>query len=567
MLCVFRDKCLNQVIDFLSQHKLVPHSHSDRYNMRLESANATGHQLVKLAREKDGAFYATIGVGSPAQYYTAVISTLTSHIVVPCAGCSSCGNHHTFNYNDSRTVLHSHYIHSSCIGNDCFETLSYSDYICLGDKCGQRDRVFFPFKCAVSYDKTLRDQTADGILGLGGSSIWRAHHHSYEAHVLSFCLGKKTGFLTIGGVHEPLLRQELMWVHSQFSFYHSASVMLTEVSLGDEGVIHTHRRDSTGNALYLHFETGYPYSYFPKSLFQATQQVLAEFLRKKKKGFDQTQSTASYQDVRDTVGCFEKPRDVQVNAWLMDTFPMLTFEMDKGQHICIPPAHYMFASGETAYCVGIIQGKSSSTITLGALLMTDLTLVHDHLNHRIGFARSDCDEDGGENFQCSDISTSSPTPSPVSSSSVPSPWPSPLPSPLPSPMPSPLPSHMLFATPTTTSPTFDPHSQESSSSHSGTIILVLLSLALAGGIFLCRARSKARYSTLPLPMTTRHQDEQMTYIDPTPDPDPVPSRPANVTTQHTAHTTSNVQREPLLHDQEAFHGAYDEDDPLGGRSA
>ena len=65
--------------------------------------------------------------------------------------------------------------------------------------------------------------------------------------------------------------------------------------------------------------------------------------------------------------------------------------------MCIPPPTYFFLSSAEArsFCVGILPDKK---FVLGAITMADFSVIFDHENNRVGFARSNCD--GNRNVTC-----------------------------------------------------------------------------------------------------------------------------------------------------------------------
>ena len=354
-----------------------------------------------MIAENDGVWYSKIHIGSPAQTFTAIVDTGSGTIAVPCLGCS-CGNHQHFNKGQSTTVTNTHRSYSQCYGEgSCNNGQLLNDEICLGDTCSAGESVRHNFGCCTTFASAFKDQEADGIIGISGSSgtliaDLRSHHKLTE-DIFGICLGiKHSGFISIGTVENDKNFGAVAWttMHRSGSFYKAA---IDGIYVGGNDIFHGSHIPS------VTIDSGTSFTYIPRSTHSKMKQKFESYCNNNANNCKGTHNPhgGSQQDISDSIYCAGPPAGSNMQS-VLSTYPSISFKLEglegDAVEVCVPPEQYFFLSTShpTMYCVGFFK---DSDFVFGANLMSNFNVLFDHGNNRMGWVRTDC-ESKGSNVPC-----------------------------------------------------------------------------------------------------------------------------------------------------------------------
>jgi len=346
-------------------------------------------------KESDGVYWTTIQIGTPPQQFSVIVDTGSSSIAVPCALCD-CGNHNKFNPELSSTVEKTGFRYNQCYSEgSCNSGDILSDLACFGDACQANETVRHRFGCCNTYARAFKTQDADGIIGLSGSpdtliADLRAHHDLLK-DMFALCFGRSGGSLSVGGVWQRPMLEDPVWVPLVNSpmFY---VVAITGLALN--GIPFP---ASQGPSMPI-IDSGSTFTYFPAAAHAATKAAFDVFCSQPGhcQGTKNPPGTPA-EDVRDSIACYAPPSGItSYDHWFASNFPTISIQFGQSS-VCIPPTTYFFLSKRDvkSFCVGILK---DTKFILGAITMSDFTIIFDHENSRVGFARSNCD--GNRNVTC-----------------------------------------------------------------------------------------------------------------------------------------------------------------------
>jgi len=187
--------------------------------------------------------------------------------------------------------------------------------------------------------------------------------------------------MTIGGWSAAATLEDMHWVPyvSQGSFY---SVNVKALHVGD------HLGATIDKSPIV--DSGSTFTYLPKDAHAAIKSVFAT-QADKVPGVRNPEGTP-HADIRDSFLCVQPPAEYagpRMEEW-QSLFPPLQLEMGNGVRLCMQPQNYLFLSSSAVnvWCVGLFP---DSRMVIGAISLADFTVVFDHANNRLGFAKSDCD--------------------------------------------------------------------------------------------------------------------------------------------------------------------------------
>jgi hypothetical protein len=376
-----KDESGNEVVSF-------PLERRRNTGRRMDDATIVFRSVGFAKRESDGVYWTTIRIGTPPQSFSVIVDTGSSSIAIPCKGCD-CGNHNQFDASLSSTVEQTGQRYTQCYSEgSCNSGELLSDLACFGDNCQHNETARHRFGCCKTYAHAFKVQDADGIIGLSGSPDTLIAHlrvqNNLRRNMFSLCFGRIGGTLTVGGYYHRLLVEDPIWVPfaSAGMFY---TVAITGVGVGGTTIDYTH----TG-ALPI-VDSGSTFTYFPSLIHAKVTQAFNDHCAIAGHGLGTRNPPGTpVEDIRDSIACFAPPANVDdTDKWLLQSFPTISIKFGD-QTLCIPPPTYFFLSKRDtrSFCVGILK---DSKFVLGAITMSDFTVIFDQDNKRVGFARSNCD--------------------------------------------------------------------------------------------------------------------------------------------------------------------------------
>ena len=205
------------------------------------------YEGVGTSKEADGVYYATISIGTPnPQDFTVIIDTGSATIAIPCKGCS-CGSHNHFDASLSSSNTDTGHSYSQCYAEgSCNRGHLLNDKMCLGNECTEDEMITHDFGCCTTFASSFREQTADGIVGMGGVSnsfiaALRSKHDLLDENEFSLCLGSNAGHLDIGGYDNSLNLEPVQWIeHTSLSGYYHLSFENVVLDVGSNGSSRTY---------------------------------------------------------------------------------------------------------------------------------------------------------------------------------------------------------------------------------------------------------------------------------------------------------------------------------------
>eukprot|EP00945_MAST-04E_sp_MAST-4E-sp1_P002038 g2038.t1 len=271
-----------------------------------------------------------------------------------------------------------------------------TDLICLGDTCGAGESVRHTFGCCTTYAAAFKTQTADGIIGLsdGSGTLFAKlrQHHSLQSDIFGLCLGTNKGFVSVGTDDSTVNYDPFGWSPMVRSglFYKNK---VQRISLADESVLVT---DSNIKAVTI--DSGTSYTYIPYSIHSTMKSKFEAYCNggpARCTGTHNPSGTNS-QDKGDSVYC-AKPKSGDSFKTFAATYPSISFSLNGGVNLCIPPAYYFFKSDHAVYCIGFFK---DGDFVFGANIMNNYNVVFDHGNTRIGWARAKCEASASNEIPC-----------------------------------------------------------------------------------------------------------------------------------------------------------------------
>jgi len=357
------------------------------------------YEGVGTSKEADGVYYATLRVGTPnPQAFTVIIDTGSATIAVPCKGCS-CGNHNHFDVSLSETDSDTGRTYTQCYAEgSCNRGSTINDKMCLGSECTEDEMITHDFGCCTTFSSSFKEQTADGIIGMGGVSnsfiaALREKHNLLDENEFSLCLGSSAGHLDIGGYDETLNLEPIQWIdHTSVTGYYHLTFQNIVLDAGSD----TSRDVNIAKSALI--DSGTSFTYIPYSIHSSIKAQFDAWCAESETrclGTHNPSSAISY-DIRDSIACYAPPSGTNKNdpSWLA-TFPSLELKIQNHDaYICVPPEQYFFNSKQDAMCVGLFR---DSQFVIGANMMVDFQYIFDSDHSRIGISRAKCD---GEPICC-----------------------------------------------------------------------------------------------------------------------------------------------------------------------
>jgi len=345
--------------------------------------------------EPDGVWYANLHIGSPPQKFTVIVDTGSSTIAVPCQGCS-CGPHNHFVMSSSTSASNTGRRYSQCYGEgSCNSGNMVSDVMCLGDTCTIGESTTHTFGCCTTFSPNFKDQVADGIIGLSGSSgtliAALRSHHQLSTDAFGMCLGKSTGIISVGNIDQSFNFEPFRWapLHMSGSFYKNN---LLAIKLAD-GTVNVNYGSQVPHVT---IDSGTSFTYIPTFIHTKIKQSFqAHCSAHGCSGYHNAPGTNAA-DLRDSIWCAKLNRNERL-ADFMKSYPSISFHLEGGVNLCVPPEQYFFVSSLRIYCVGFFRDRD---FVFGANLMSHFNVIFDHGHNRIGWARADCEKGTNRPVPC-----------------------------------------------------------------------------------------------------------------------------------------------------------------------
>jgi hypothetical protein len=168
-----------------------------------------------------GSHFAYLYIGEPPQRQAVILDTASAWTAFPCTGCKDCGEHVDDYFVPKKSKTFSELTcnqSQKCLIQNAYSTSQWGAY-------GVRDRAFLAgndiddvtnakdytfnltFGCMTETNEDMKEQAADGVLGLAITANTLAFQYAKEARVeeiFSLCLRLGGGILTLGGVNSEV---------------------------------------------------------------------------------------------------------------------------------------------------------------------------------------------------------------------------------------------------------------------------------------------------------------------------------------------------------------------------
>ena len=314
-IVVFMIQCL-----FVIRTAITESTGGLHFDLRRKKISSERRRLfyegVGTSKEADGVYYATIRIGTPnPQDFTVIIDTGSATIAISCSGCS-CGNHNHFDASLSSSDTDTGKTYSQCYAEgSCNRGHLLNDKMCLGKECTENEMITHDFGCCTQFASSFKEQTADGIVGMGGVSnsfiaALRAKHDLMDENEFSLCLGSSAGHLNIGGYDNSVNLEPIQWIeHTSLSGYYHLTFQ--DVTL-DAGSNDTRSVNINHNAL---IDSGTSFTYIPHSIHSSIKTQFDAWCAESSSRCLGTHNPHDALDIdkRDSVACYSPPSGYGIN--------------------------------------------------------------------------------------------------------------------------------------------------------------------------------------------------------------------------------------------------------------
>ncbi|MHA1684466.1 MAG: pepsin-like aspartic protease, partial [Promethearchaeota archaeon] len=308
-------------------------------------------QLNLIHAENDGVFITRVKIGD--HFFTVIVDTGSSHLVVPCLDCP-CGDTHDrypLQNQESFPDFETCFAEGSCLSG---VTVSNSTL------CFSRDVCFEgTFGCANEYPSAFMYQEADGILGLSPGSEIVQHFP-----ILEFCFRSELETLQLSNSTLGLKLEN----HTTVSILDDNApytVMVERIGIED-----------TPNPIVANFkalvDTGTSYTYLEPEAFLFLQQEYSQMVVGKNITLDP--EGTSKEDRATSIGCISTD-DISL-------VPPLRLEFSGDSHLDFEVSDYMYSADPDISCVGIFKSPSDLSI-LGVNFLRGRHIVFDTLEKNV----------------------------------------------------------------------------------------------------------------------------------------------------------------------------------------
>ncbi|XP_057832415.2 aspartyl protease APCB1 isoform X1 [Cryptomeria japonica] len=358
----------------------------------------------------DGIYYMIAYIGSPPKEYYLDIDTGSDLTWLQCdAPCRSCGKtpHQWYKPRSRSGVSCTHPLcepvqKASHKKYECKSSSEQCDYdIRYADKGSSlgiliRDsftvrltngtivRTDSVFGCGYhQYGSLEGKQATDGVLGLSSGiaslpSQWEKQ--GLIKNVIGLCIaggGKRGGYMFFGDDHVPT--SSMTWVPllrgPKLRYYH---VGPAQMIYGGKPLAKDGDEKSLGGII---FDSGSTYTYFTKKAYGALVSAIKESLG------DQLVQDSS--DITLPV-CWRGEKRFRSIADVTLYFKPLTFNFEEA-NLEITPEGYLIINTKGNVCLGILDGTDISPYNvIGDISLQGYLVVHDNVNHQIGWTRRAC---------------------------------------------------------------------------------------------------------------------------------------------------------------------------------
>eukprot|EP01025_Chloroclados_australasicus_P011268 TRINITY_DN1487_c0_g1_i1.p1 TRINITY_DN1487_c0_g1~~TRINITY_DN1487_c0_g1_i1.p1 ORF type:complete len:570 (+),score=63.78 TRINITY_DN1487_c0_g1_i1:124-1710(+) len=373
-----------------------------------------------------GYYYTTLLIGQPSKPFDLIMDTGSSMTYVPCDSCEHCGTHEDepFDPTESKTASYVQCEDEECkcgglcgcyspnyisgYGNvtgkintgeqwdgKCQYQRSYaedsssvgvlvSDVVQIGTHSDENPPVF-TFGCALLETGELRNQQADGILGLG-NSIDAFHEQLKQQGVFpsasfAYCLGGQEGegVLLLGESPVPLNpnNKTLVSPPSALDPFYKIDLIEIKVQGASLGLGADFLQGEQGAIL----DSGTTFTYLPRLPFLKFVQRLDDYLS--------VYSQNIQKSMEQGYNCYRIQNSdemIDINKY----FPVVEFEFGDGGVLVSLAEQYMFNMTDNLYCLGIIEGEDGTI--LGGISFRNILVHHDMEKLAVSFTSVECDQ-------------------------------------------------------------------------------------------------------------------------------------------------------------------------------
>ncbi|XP_047332074.1 aspartyl protease APCB1-like [Impatiens glandulifera] len=364
----------------------------------------------------DGLYYTYMMIGNPAKPYFLDIDSASDLSWIQCdAPCTSCAKGAHPLYKPSKgTIIHSKDSFCANVQKDqqnC-ETCHQCDYeVEYADQSSSvgvlaRDELQLTvlngsivksnvvFGCAYDQQgsilKTL--SLTDGIIGISRAKVslpYQLAEQGIIRNVVGHCLSADAGgggYMFFGD--DLVSYSQMTWIPmldstTSQNFY---KAKISKLSYGNKQLLIDVNYGVQGGVV---FDSGSSYSYFPKQAYAHLVTYLKE-----------TSFKGLVEDTTDPLLpiCWRAKSPIRSIEDVKQFFKTLTLNTGNkwwlmSTKFYVPPEGYLIISNRGNVCLGILEGgdvHDGSTIILGDISLRGQVVVYDNMNHKIGWAKSDC---------------------------------------------------------------------------------------------------------------------------------------------------------------------------------
>lgn len=340
-----------------------------------------------------GEFYAQVGLGTPAQYFTVILDSGSSTLAVPSTTCSGCSLQGGFNSGASSSAAAYACSSSQCTGgcstqapSSCGFSISYGDGSGVQGALIYDTLTFGGLSAQVSFgtfftaSSSFQVPPAQGILGLAYSSLdclpanpsssgttcnTPALQQLLSANglpaVFSLCLGDP-GVMTIGGTDPQYYSGSITYTPIIASSYYV--IQMNDLYVGGSSIGAASSDYNNGNAI---IDSGTTDLVLPQTAYNLFVSAL----------------TTALGGCNPTSSCCAAP----------STDPGATIVL-QGVSLPFPWTAYLSGSPGCYQLTGVQSQPDGSGTIIGQTVLASYYTVFDQTNTQVGFATANCQSTG-----------------------------------------------------------------------------------------------------------------------------------------------------------------------------
>lgn len=326
-----------------------------------------------------GSHFAYLYLGTPSQRQAVILDTASSWTAFPCTGCKDCGSHLNEYFNPALSTTYKEGVcggKKKCLISNTYSTAKWSAYTGtddtfvagndMEDVTDAKDYTFkLNFGCMQDANPDMRDQAADGVLGMAMTSEALPFQYTKEARlndVFSLCLRQGGGIFSLGGVDPAVQYPEAQMLYTPVSNPNSTlgfwTITISKLRFQSKGDTKKYvdigtpadiRSMQSGKGTIIDSATSQ--TYFPKAMGPALAAAFKEA------------SGGVKLDTR---------KSVKLTQEQIKNLPTLLISMKAGSKtmtVKMPPSDYLETDGEDRYNI-MLGATEDNGAVLGANFLT-----------------------------------------------------------------------------------------------------------------------------------------------------------------------------------------------------